>query len=129
MLVAPVWVEDEVMLMILPQEAASMSGRTSRVHKKGPFKFTAIMRSQASTGISMKGTNPVMPALLTMMAIGANAARVLSAAALIALASVASTWTAMALPPASEIILAVSVAPASLMSQSAIAAWWAARRF
>src|SRR2546429_4904832 len=73
-----------------------MSPRRARVQLKAPFRWTAIIRSHASSVISRSGTSPAMPASFTRMCTGPSAAwrRSTAAATLAPLATSASTATA-----------------------------------
>src|SRR6266403_494262 len=128
MRVAPVWALDEEILIIRPQPAASMSGRTACAAMNMLFRLTIIMRSQASSVISRNGTKPVMPALLTRMVTGPSSACARCTPASICAREDTSTRLAMARPPAATMSLAARCAPASSISQTATAAPSRARR-
>src|SRR6266403_333534 len=128
MRVAPVWALYEAILIIRPQPAASMSGRTACAAMNMLFRLTIIMRSQASSVISRNGTKPVMPALLTRMVTGPSSACARCTPASICAREDTSTRLAMARPPAATMSLAARCAPASSISQTATAAPSRARR-
>ena len=110
------------MLTIRPQPAASMSGRIARVHRNGPLRLTAIIRSHASTAMSRNAQKPVMPALLTRIVTGPSSARVRAAAPAMSSSEDASIAQAIARPPAFSMSTTVSSAPARFKSQTATAA-------
>ncbi len=58
-----------------PQPAASMSGRTSRVHKNVPVKLMPTILSHNSRSVRVTGADSAMPALFTRIAIGPLEAR------------------------------------------------------
>src|SRR4029453_13028196 len=67
--------EVELISTIDPLPAATIDGRTARAHRKLPVRFTAIVRCQSATEVSVAVPDTRTPALVNRMSIPPCAAR------------------------------------------------------
>src|ERR1700712_3553917 len=111
-----------------PHLAASMSGSADCVTWNVPVRFTEMMRSHCSVVMSMKRSNPSLPAPFTSTSTGPSSPRTCSTAASTAARSDTSTTHAIATPPSSRISVAACSACSPSRSKIATLAPSAARR-
>ena len=94
MRLAPDCALDDEIVTMRPQPAATMSGIADCRQWNVPVRFTASMRSHASSVMSVNVWNSSKPALVTMISIGPSSARTFAIAASTAARSVTSTGDA-----------------------------------
>src|SRR5689334_13806842 len=125
---APVWALDDDTFTMRPHFASSMSVSSACEQVHMLLRLTLMILSQRSSLTSRNERKSVMPALFTRMRTGPNFDRTAAAAASTSARFDTSTLHAIARKPSALSAAAAACAPASLMSQMAIALPFCARR-
>src|SRR5581483_552296 len=112
----------EAMLTMLPEPCASIFRPNAWQGRYVPFRFSAMIRSNSSSGKSSAGARNAVPAELTSTSARPSSATTRSASASTSALLVTSQCIATAVPPCSSIVATVCAAPASLTSTIASAA-------
>src|SRR5437763_9390432 len=106
----------EAMLMMLPERCASSLRPNAWQGRYVPFRFSAMMPSNSSSGKSSAGERKALPALFTSTSTRPSSSTTRSARASTAALSVTSQPIATARPPCSSIVATVRAAPSSFTS-------------